>query len=80
MFGYEKGAFTGASKNGKLGLFELADKGTIFLDEIGELPFDMQVKFLRVLQEQEVERIGGSRPVKIDVRIVAATNRNLEEW
>lgn len=79
LFGYEKGAFTGASKNGKLGLFELADKGTIFLDEIGELPFDMQVKFLRVLQEQEVERIGGSRPVKIDVRIVAATNRNLEE-
>ena len=79
MFGYEKGAFTGASKNGKIGLFELADNGTIFLDEIGELPLDMQVKFLRVVQEQEVERIGGSRPIKIDVRIVAATNRNLEE-
>lgn len=79
LFGYEKGAFTGASKNGKIGLFELADKGTIFLDEIGELPLDMQVKFLRVVQEQEVERIGGNRPVKIDVRIVAATNRNLEE-
>lgn len=79
LFGYEKGAFTGASKNGKLGLFELADKGTIFLDEIGELPLDMQVKFLRVVQEQEVERIGGSRPVKIDVRIIAATNRDLEE-
>lgn len=79
LFGYEKGAFTGASKNGKIGLFELADKGTIFLDEIGELPLDMQVKFLRVVQEQEVERIGGSKPIKIDVRIVAATNRNLEE-
>lgn len=79
LFGYEKGAFTGASKNGKIGLFELADKGTIFLDEIGELPLDMQVKFLRVVQEQEVERIGGSKPIKINVRIVAATNRNLEE-
>ncbi|MBS7009883.1 sigma-54 interaction domain-containing protein [Anaerostipes sp.] len=79
LFGYEKGAFTGANKNGKLGLFELADKGTIFLDEIGELPLDMQVKFLRVVQEQEIERVGGSRPVKIDVRIIAATNRDLEE-
>lgn len=79
LFGYEKGAFTGANKNGKIGLFELADKGTIFLDEIGELPLDMQVKFLRVVQEQEVERIGGRKPVKIDVRIVAATNRKLEE-
>lgn len=79
LFGYEKGAFTGANKNGKIGLFELADKGTIFLDEIGELPLDMQVKFLRVVQEQEVERIGGTKPIKIDVRIIAATNRNLEE-
>lgn len=79
LFGYEKGAFTGANKNGKIGLFELADKGTIFLDEIGELPLDMQVKFLRVVQEQEVERIGGTKPVKIDVRIIAATNRDLEE-
>lgn len=79
LFGYDKGAFTGANKNGKIGLFEVADKGTIFLDEIGELPLAMQVKLLRVLQEQEVERIGGTTPVKIDVRIIAATNRKLEE-
>lgn len=78
LFGYEKGAFTGASRNGKIGLFELADKGTIFLDEIGELPLNMQVKLLRAIQEKEIERIGGTRPIKIDVRIIAATNRNLE--
>ena len=79
LFGYEKGAFTGANKEGKLGLFELADKGTVFLDEIGELPLDMQVKLLRVLQEQQVVRVGGSEPVSINVRILAATNRDLEE-
>lgn len=79
LFGYEKGAFTGANKEGKMGLFEVADKGTIFLDEVGELPLDMQVKLLRVLQEREIERIGGINPIKIDVRILAATNRNLEE-
>lgn len=79
LFGYEKGAFTGADKNGKMGLFEVADKGTIFLDEIGELPPDLQVRLLRVLQEQEVERIGGIRPIKINVRVIAATNRNLKE-
>lgn len=79
LFGYEKGSFTGASKNGKIGLFEMADHGTIFLDEIGELPLNMQVKLLRVLQEQEIERIGGTKPVKIDVRVIAATNRNLEK-
>lgn len=79
LFGYEKGAFTGANKNGKMGLFELADKGTIFLDEIGELPISMQVKLLRAIQEQEIERIGGTKPIRIDVRIIAATNRNLEE-
>ena len=79
LFGYEKGAFTGANKSGKMGLFEVADKGTIFLDEIGELPMAMQVKLLRVLQEQEIERIGGNQPIKIDVRIIAATNRNLEK-
>lgn len=79
LFGYEKGAFTGADKNGKMGLFELANHGTIFLDEVGELPLDMQVKLLRVLQEQEFERIGGRKPVKVDVRVIAATNRNLEE-
>ena len=78
LFGYEKGAFTGANRNGKIGLFEIADKGTIFLDEIGELPLDMQVKLLRVLQEQEIERVGGTAPIKVDVRVIAATNRNLE--
>ena len=79
LFGYEKGAFTGANKNGKIGLFEMADHGTIFLDEIGELPLNMQVKLLRVLQEQEIERIGGTKPIKIDVRVIAATNRKLEK-
>lgn len=79
LFGYEKGAFTGADKNGKMGLFEVANTGTIFLDEIGELPLDMQVKLLRVLQEQEIERIGGRKPIKVDVRVLAAINRNLEE-
>lgn len=79
LFGYEGGAFTGANKNGKIGLFELANKGTLFLDEIGELPKNMQVKLLRALQEQEIMRVGGTKPVKIDVRIIAATNRNLEE-
>nr|WP_034868243.1 sigma 54-interacting transcriptional regulator [Clostridium lundense] len=79
LFGYDKGAFTGANKEGKMGLFEVADRGTIFLDEVGELPLDMQVKLLRVLQEREIERIGGVTPIKIDVRILAATNRNLEE-
>ncbi|GAA0722692.1 sigma 54-interacting transcriptional regulator [Clostridium malenominatum] len=79
LFGYEKGAFTGANKDGKIGLFEVADGGTIFLDEVGELPLDMQVKLLRVLQENEIERIGGLTPIKINVRILAATNRNLED-
>lgn len=79
LFGYESGAFTGANRAGKIGLFELANKGTLFLDEIGELPKDTQVKLLRVLQEQEIMRIGGTKPVKINVRVIAATNRNLEE-
>ena len=78
LFGHEKGAFTGAT-NQKKGKFELANKGTIFLDEIGELPIELQPKLLRVLQEGELERIGGSEVIKIDVRIIAATNRNLEE-
>jgi PAS domain S-box-containing protein len=78
LFGYEKGAFTGAIKS-KMGKFELADGGTIFLDEIGELDIGLQAKFLRVLQEREVERIGGSYPIKVDVRVIAATNRNLLE-
>ncbi|MFN7119041.1 MAG: PAS domain S-box protein, partial [Saprospiraceae bacterium] len=76
LFGHEKGAFTGAYQQ-KKGRFELADKGTIFLDEIGELPLDLQVKLLRVLQEGEFERIGGTKSLKVDVRVIAATNRNL---
>lgn len=79
FFGYEKGAFTGASKEGKVGLFELASGGTIFLDEVGEIPMDMQVKLLRVLQEKEIVRVGGTKPLKIDVRVLAATNRDLEK-
>lgn len=79
LFGYESGAFTGAKKTGKPGKFELAQNGTIFLDEIGDMDMSMQVKLLRVLQEKEVERIGATKPTKLDVRIVAATNQNLEE-
>ncbi|ESS73541.1 formate hydrogenlyase transcriptional activator [Methyloglobulus morosus KoM1] len=76
LFGHEKGAFTGAIAK-RIGRFELADGGTIFLDEIGEIPLDIQVKLLRVLQEREFERVGGQTPIKVDVRIIAATNRNL---
>lgn len=79
LFGYEEGAFTGAKKGGKKGKFQLADKGTLFLDEIGDMPLGMQAKLLRVLQEKEVETVGGSKPVPVDVRIVAATRRNLQE-
>ena len=78
LFGYEAGAFTGADRLRK-GRFELADGGTIFLDEISELPLDLQPKLLRVLQEGQFERIGGSNPLKVDVRVIAATNRNLSE-
>ncbi len=78
LFGYEKGAFTGAAIT-KPGKFELANKGTLFLDEIGEVPRDMQVKLLRVLQEQEFERVGGLKTIKVDVRIIAATNQNLQQ-
>lgn len=77
LFGHEKGAFTGAIQR-KLGRFELANKGTIFLDEIGEMPLELQPKLLRVLQEGEFQRVGGTQTVKIDVRVIAATNRNLE--
>ncbi|QED49396.1 sigma-54 interaction domain-containing protein [Cytobacillus dafuensis] len=79
FFGYEKGSFTGADKEGKAGKVEMADGGTLFLDEIGMLPLDMQVKLLRVLQEREVCRIGGNTSVKVNIRIVAATNSDLEE-
>ncbi len=79
LFGYAGGAFTGASKNGKPGMFELADKGFLFLDEIGEMPLDLQVKLLRVIQEREIQRVGGTSTKKIDVRLLAATNRNLKE-
>ena len=78
LFGHEKGAFTGAIAR-RIGRFELADGGTIFLDEIGELPLEMQAKLLRVLQEGEIDRIGGKAPVEVDVRVIAATNRDLAQ-
>ena len=78
LFGHEKGAFTGATEK-RLGKFELADGGTLFLDEIGELPLDLQVKLLRVLQNKQIERIGGERSIKVDVRIIAATNQSLKQ-
>jgi transcriptional regulator with GAF, ATPase, and Fis domain len=78
LFGHEKGAFTGALTK-KLGRFEVADRGTIFLDEIGELPLDLQPKLLRVLQEGEFERVGGTHTFKVNVRVIAATNRDLEQ-
>ncbi|KKM10148.1 hypothetical protein SY88_15395 [Clostridiales bacterium PH28_bin88] len=78
LFGYEEGAFTGASKKGRAGKFELAEGGTIFLDEIGDMPLEMQAKLLRVLQEKEIDRIGGSFPIKVDFRLIAATNQDLD--
>jgi transcriptional regulator with PAS, ATPase and Fis domain len=79
LFGYEEGAFTGAKKGGKKGKFQLAHGGTLFLDEIGDMPLNMQVKLLRVLQEGEVEAVGSVKPISVDVRIIAATNRPLEK-
>ena len=79
LFGYEPGAFTGASKKGKIGLLKVADHGTVFLDEIGELPIHLQVKILRFLQEREIKKIGSNTVETVDVRIIAATNRNLTE-
>ncbi len=79
LFGYEEGSFTGAKKGGKKGKFQLAHKGTIFLDEIGDMPLHMQAKLLRVLQENEIERIGGYEPIPIDVRVIAATHQDLRK-
>lgn len=79
LFGYEKGAFTGASEKGKIGKFETANHGTIFLDEIGDMPLQLQVKILHVLQNMRFERVGGSHDILVDVRVIAATNKNLEE-
>lgn len=79
LFGYVRGAFTGALSEGKTGIFELAHMGTIFLDEIGELPVDIQAKLLRVVQEKEIVRIGDNKVIPVDVRIIAATNKDLQE-
>ena len=79
LFGYEEGAFTGAAKGGRMGLFERADKGTLFMDEIGEISVTMQSKLLRVLQEKEVVRVGGSKAIPVDVRVISATNVDLEK-
>ncbi len=79
LFGYLKGAFTGAEKTGKLGLFELAENGTLFLDEIGELPLEMQVKLLHVLQNKSFYKVGATQPTKVNVRVIAATNKDLQE-
>jgi len=79
LFGHEEGAFTGSKKAGKIGLFELGDCGTVFLDEIGELPMHLQVKILQVIQDKEIMRVGGLKTVPIDVRIIAATNKDLEK-
>lgn len=78
LFGYVKGAFTGANDKGKMGIFEMAHNGTVFLDEIGEIPFEVQAKLLRVLQEKEVVRVGAEEVIPVDVRIISATNRNLK--
>ncbi|MGN0733820.1 MAG: sigma-54 interaction domain-containing protein [Emergencia sp.] len=79
LFGYEKGAFSGASVNGKPGLFELANGGTLLLDEIGDMPMDLQVKLLRAIQDKEITRVGGTRPIKLDIRFIAATNSSLKD-
>jgi transcriptional regulator with PAS, ATPase and Fis domain len=79
LFGYDYGAFTGARKQGKPGMFELANEGTLFLDEVGDIPYSLQGKLLRVLQDHEIMRIGSLKTTPVDVRIIAATNKNLEE-
>ena len=79
LFGYEKGAFTGAREKGKMGLFELANHGTILLDEIGDMSLSLQTKLLRTIQENEIMRVGGAKPIKLDVRLISATSRNIDE-
>lgn len=79
FFGYCSGAFTGANKKGKMGIFEIANKGTVFLDEIGDMPLHMQAKLLRVLQEREIVRLGGEKNIKLDLRVIAATNKDLRK-
>lgn len=79
LFGYEECSFTSAKKGGKTGLFELANGGTLFLDEIGDLPYDLQAKLLRVLQERTIRRVGGTHERNIDVRVIAATNKDLQQ-
>ncbi|MFD2214514.1 sigma-54 interaction domain-containing protein [Metabacillus endolithicus] len=79
LFGYEGGAFSGANRTGKVGMFELAHNGMLFLDEVGEMPMDLQVKLLRAIQEKEIMRVGGTKTKRVDVRLVAATNRDLKE-
>ncbi|MGF6375906.1 TyrR family helix-turn-helix protein [Clostridiales Family XIII bacterium PM5-7] len=79
LFGYDKGAFSGANTNGKQGLFELADGGTLLLDEIGDMPMDLQVKLLRAIQSKEITRVGGTKPIPLDIRFIAATNSNLKQ-
>ncbi|MBJ5871244.1 sigma 54-interacting transcriptional regulator, partial [Salmonella enterica subsp. enterica serovar Derby] len=78
LFGYEEGAFTGSRRGGRAGLFEIAHGGTLFLDEIGDMPLDVQTRLLRVLADGQFYRVGGYAPVKVDVRIIAATHQNLE--
>jgi transcriptional regulator with PAS, ATPase and Fis domain len=78
LFGFEKGSFTGANTNGKIGLIELANNGTLLLDEISEMPLNLQAKLLKTIQDKEIKRIGGTKILKVDFRLIAATNRNLE--
>lgn len=80
LFGYEKGSFTGANPNGKIGLIELADKGTLLLDEISEMPLTLQAKLLKAIQDKTITRVGGTKPVKVDFRLIAASNRQLEQY
>ncbi|KOA18132.1 nitrogen assimilation regulatory protein [Clostridium homopropionicum DSM 5847] len=79
LFGYEKGAFTGANASGKVGMFELANKGTILLDEIGEMPIEVQSKLLRAIQQKEIIRVGGTKPISLDVRLISSTNKDLKQ-